>query len=98
MVNEVALRNNELEEILIRRDREHHNLYKDVKDAQEENQLLLEEEEELLDARDKMRQAGDKITFANTEIEKEIEEILKVDEAVRRAIDIRDRKASPVIT
>jgi hypothetical protein len=55
MVNEVALRNNELEEILIRRDREHHNLYKDVKDAQEENQLLLEEEEELLDARDKMR-------------------------------------------
>jgi len=50
-----------------------------------------------LDSRDKLRQAADKITFANTEIEKEISEILKVDEAVRKAIEIRDRKASPVI-
>ncbi len=45
-----------------------------------------------------MRKAAEKITFANLEIEKEIEEILKVDEAVRKAIEIRDRKASPVIS
>jgi hypothetical protein len=95
--NEIILRNEELEEILARRDKEYSLLEKEHNTQQEDNQTLMEEEERLLDARDKLRQAADKVTYANNEIEKEIHEILRVDEAVMKAIDIRDRKASPVI-
>jgi hypothetical protein len=37
------------------------------------------------------------VRFANQEIEREFEEMLKVDETIQRTMDVRDRKASPVI-
>jgi hypothetical protein len=40
---------------------------------------------------------ADDIRFANQEIEREFEEMLKVDETIQRAIEVRDRKVSPVI-
>ncbi len=70
--NEITLRNEELEEIVARREIELSNVTQEYKARQEDNQILMEEEEQLLDSRDNLKLAADKVTFANTEIEREI--------------------------
>ena len=72
MSNEITLRNEELEEIVGRREKELQNVSQEYQAKQEDNHVLMEEEEQLLDSRDKLKQAADKISFAKTEIEREI--------------------------
>jgi hypothetical protein len=55
MVNEISLRNEELEEIYLRREKEYTSLEKEYTAQNAENQKLMEEEEQLLDSRDKLR-------------------------------------------
>lgn len=41
--------------------------------------------------------AASEIKVANNEIEREMDDILMLDETIKRSLEIRDRKLSPVI-
>lgn len=61
------------------------------------NRMLVQDREQLVKEKQHIAKLADDVRFANEEIEREFEEMLKVDETIQRTIDVRDRKVSPVI-
>lgn len=80
-----------------RRDEEVRELLREVEIVKKESESTEAINSQLAAERESLIKAADKIVDANAEIEKEIEDILRFDEAIKQSLEIRDRKLSPVI-
>ena len=95
--SEMAIRLEEVNDRLERRDKEYDDVDVLLKAVTDHNALLVQDKEQLILHRQNAAMLAEDIKFSNEEIEKEFEEMLKVDETSQRTIDVRDRKVSPVI-
>lgn len=93
----MAMRIDDLGEKEKRRDEEVRELLREVEIVKKESESTEAINSQLAAERESLIKAADKIVDANAEIEKEIEDILRFDEAIKQSLEIRDRKLSPVI-
>jgi DNA polymerase III psi subunit len=95
--SEISLRAEEVNDRLERRDKEYEDVERQLKAVNDHNDLLAHDKISLQLQKESCNKLTEDIRFANKEIEREFEEMLRVDETIQKTIDSRDRKVSPVI-
>ena len=95
--SEMIQKTQNIEDKTIRREAEAKKIKEELRYLKALNEQVNEKRGSILADRDTLVMAAEKIISANKDLQKEIDDILKHDEAIKKSLEIRDRKLSPVI-